>query len=134
MYQAPGRCPTCESQMEIRELGCPTCGTTVHGQWQGSLLQRLSGDQQAFLILFVRSRGKLSEVERALGVSYPTIRAKLEDLISALESDSPIGSGQEVSGPTSRREILERVAKGEITAGEGLEILRGTTGSEQSNE
>jgi hypothetical protein len=135
MYQAPGRCPTCESQLEIRELGCATCGTRVQGQWEGTPLQRLSGDQQAFLILFVRSRGNLSEVERALGVSYPTVRAKLEDLINALADVSTEGAQvADAATSSSRREILERVSRGEIRANEALDLLRRTSGSDEEHE
>jgi hypothetical protein len=134
MYQAPGHCPTCESLLGIRELGCAKCGTTVRGDWFSSPFQRLSADQQAFLILFVRSRGNLSEVERALGVSYPTVRAKLEELINAM-GDAP--APQEVSSTedsSPRRVILDRVSRGEISLGEALELLRRDSGSDGESE
>lgn len=134
MFQTPGHCPTCESQLHIRELECTQCGTTVRGQWESTPLQRLSGDQQAFLVLFVRSRGNLSEVERALGVSYPTVRAKLEQLISALEGSSTTGSEKESPDSPNRRETLERVARGELSASEALDLLRSSSGSDQRNE
>jgi hypothetical protein len=106
----------------------------VRGDWFSSPFQRLSSDQQAFLILFVRSRGNLSEVERALGVSYPTVRAKLEELINAMgDAQAP----QEVSATedsSPRREILDRVSRGEISLGEALEFLRRETGSDGENE
>jgi hypothetical protein len=130
MYQSPGQCPTCDSKLEIRELSCVNCGTTIRGRWESSPLQSLSGDQQAFLVLFVRSRGNLSEVERALGVSYPTVRAKLEDLINALADVSTLESTAEPDAAPSRREILERVASGEIRAHEALELLRQQSGTD----
>jgi hypothetical protein len=134
MFQAPGRCPTCESLLGIRELGCSQCGTTVRGQWESNPFQRLSADQQAFLILFVRSRGNLSEVERALGVSYPTVRAKLEELINAL-ADAPTNEEMaESTMPLSRREILDRVARGEVPANEALELLKRAQGTESRND
>ena len=134
MYQAPGHCPTCSSLLELRELGCPQCGTTVRGEWSPTPFQRLSADQQAFLILFVRSRGNLSEVERALGVSYPTVRAKLEELIGALE-ERPSGVQPEEAGSSSaRKEILERVSRGEITTREGLELMRQIQGGGGDND
>jgi hypothetical protein len=134
MFQAPGRCPTCESLLGIRELGCSQCGTTVRGQWESNSFQRLSADQQAFLILFVRSRGNLSEVERALGVSYPTVRAKLEELINAL-ADAPTNEEMaESRALPSRREILDRVARGELPASEALELLKSVQGTESRND
>ena len=134
MAQAPGHCPTCNEQLGIRELGCSQCGTTVRGSWESNPFQRLNTDQQSFLILFVRSRGNLSEVERALGVSYPTVRAKLEELINAL-ADASTSEDQPTAGaPVSRREILDRVARGEIPAGDALEILRRTSGSDSNDD
>lgn len=134
MFQAPGRCPTCEAQLGIRELGCAQCGTTIRGDWYTSPFQRLTSDQQAFLILFVRSRGNLSEVERALGVSYPTVRAKLEELIGVM-ADLP-ADAREMSGPasSSRREVLDRVARGELPASEALEILKRREESEGDHD
>jgi hypothetical protein len=119
MYRAPQQCPTCGQSLEIRELACPACATVVRGRWMASPFSRLSADQQAFLALFVRSRGNLSEVERALGVSYPTVRAKLEEIIAALEESEPV-----VHPPAPRSEILERVARGELRPAEALALLR----------
>ncbi len=128
MAQAPGQCPTCQEQLGIRELGCSSCGTTVRGTWDSAPFQRLSTDQHSFLILFVRSRGNLSEIERALGVSYPTVRAKLEELISAMADESPAPS--QTSEPMSRRDILDRVARGEISANDALERLKQLPGTD----
>ncbi|TVR71332.1 MAG: DUF2089 domain-containing protein [Sphaerobacteraceae bacterium] len=128
MAQAPGQCPTCQEQLGIRELGCSSCGTTVRGTWDSAPFQRLSTDQHSFLILFVRSRGNLSEIERALGVSYPTVRAKLEELISAMADESPAPA--QTSEPMSRRDILDRVARGEISANDALERLKQLPGTD----
>jgi hypothetical protein len=86
--------------LETRELECAACSTTVRGRWAATPLGRLTAEQQAFLLLFVRARGNLSEVERALGVSYPTVRAKLDDLITAL--GEPAGGP---AAPTSRQSL-----------------------------
>src|SRR3954451_19296123 len=85
MHSVPWHCPTCTGPLEPRELHCPVCATTVRGRWSPTLLSQLTSEQVTFLQLFVRSRGNLSDVERALGFSYPTVRAKLDDLIAALE-------------------------------------------------
>lgn len=119
MYRAPQQCPTCGQPLEIRELSCSSCATVVRGRWVASPFSRLSPEQQAFLTLFVRSRGNLSEVERALGVSYPTVRAKLEEIIAALEEPRPSPPPQ-----LNRAEVLERVARGELSPAEALALLR----------
>lgn len=130
MTQAPGQCPTCQHQLGVRELGCTHCGTTVRGTWDAAPFQRLNTDQQSFLILFVRSRGNLSEIERALGVSYPTVRAKLEELIGALADASPEPASAQPAESLSRRDVLDRVARGEIAANDALELLKRLPGTE----
>lgn len=124
MYQAPNECPTCHSALTITELSCGTCGTRIQGEWRSDPFSQMSPDQQAFLILFVRSRGNLSEVERALGVSYPTIRAKLEEVIQALSDEQTTETDGVQTAESGRRELLERVARGEITAADAVGELR----------
>ena len=79
-------CPSCSGALHIRELHCPTCDITIRGDFDPPTLRgnALTDEQEAFLRLFVLSRGNMSDVERNLGVSYPTVRAKLDDLIAAL--------------------------------------------------
>lgn len=121
MYHAPEQCPTCGQSLEIRELSCPVCETVVRGRWAPSPFSRLTPDQQTFLTLFVRSRGNLSDVERTLGVSYPTVRAKLEEIINALEEPAPAPAP---AAPSSRDEILQRIARGELAVDEGMRLLQ----------
>jgi hypothetical protein len=125
MFKVPSQCPTCQSRLTIRELGCQSCGTTIRGTWAATPFASLSEDQEAFLVLFVRSRGNLSEVERALGVSYPTVRAKLEEVIQALSEERMAEAEQPSPAAGSRREVLERVSRGDLSAVEALEELRG---------
>jgi hypothetical protein len=133
MANAPGTCPTCAGVLVPRELECRRCSTVVRGHWESSPFGRLNADQEAFRILFVRSRGNLSEVERALGVSYPTVRAKLEEVIAAL-SEEPVTSPIEPDrADPQRREVLERVARGELSLGEALDALRRPTESSEDS-
>ena len=124
MYTSPTHCPTCSGKLVINELGCLTCGTVIRGEWEGSPFERLTGDQQAFLVLFVRSRGNLSEVERALGVSYPTVRAKLEEVIQSLGQDAEASAAAGDSEQQRRRDVLERVKRGEMSATDAVNELR----------
>lgn len=121
MYTVPQQCPTCGSSLEIRETACPVCDTVVRGRWAASPFSRLTPDQQTFLTLFVRSRGNLSDVERTLGVSYPTVRAKLEEIIAVLGEAPPARPPEPAR---TRDDILERIARGELTVDEGMALLR----------
>lgn len=124
MYQAPSHCPTCQSTLTTTELSCRTCGTTIQGEWASNPFAQLSPDQQAFLVLFVRSRGNLSEVERALGVSYPTVRGKLEEVIQVFSGDEAAAVADVSSAGGGRRDLLERVARGEISTADAVAELR----------
>jgi hypothetical protein len=118
-------CISCGGQLEIRELHCRECDITIRGRFpmEGrGPFARLNDDQLAFLHLFVTSRGNMSDVERSLGVSYPTVRAKLDDLIAALEPGE--GPPESASSPTlSREEVMARVSSGELNVDEAMELL-----------
>jgi len=125
LYTAPQECPTCGSTLEIRELACPECNTVIRGAWEASPFSRLSSEQQTFLALFVRSRGNLSDVERTLGVSYPTVRAKLEEIIGALDEPAPDPAPANEPEPGSREALLRAIARGQMPVDEALKRLHG---------
>ena len=126
-------CPVCAGELEISRLHCGSCGTTIEGEFGVGRFGRLTREQMTLLESFLRSRGNLKEMERALGISYPTVRARVESLVEALglaEGDSaavgddePVGLSDDLAA--ARREILERLAKGEIDAASAAEALRG---------
>jgi hypothetical protein len=126
-------CPVCAGELEISRLHCASCGTTIEGEFGVGRFGRLTREQMALLESFLRSRGNLKEMERALGISYPTVRARVEALVQALGLadgeaveimvDEPAGMSEDLSA--ARREILERLAKGEIDAAGAAEALRG---------
>jgi hypothetical protein len=126
-------CPVCAGELEISRLHCASCGTTIEGEFGVGRFGRLTREQMALLESFLRSRGNLKEMERALGISYPTVRARVEALVQALGLadgeaveimvDEPAGMSEDLAAV--RREILERLAKGEIDAAGAAEALRG---------
>jgi len=127
-------CPICSGELEISRLHCSSCGTTIEGEFGVGRFGRLSHEQMALLESFLRSRGNLKEMERALGISYPTVRARVEALVQALgladseAVDIVVDVEAELADPTlaaARREILERLAKGDIDAAGAAEALRG---------
>jgi hypothetical protein len=127
-------CPVCAGELAISRLHCRTCGTTLEGEFGVGRFGKLSGEQMALLESFLRSRGNLKEMERALGISYPTVRARVEALVQALglgdeqsvaSDDISAAAGADMTPRAAgRRVILERLAKKEIDAAAAAEALR----------
>lgn len=130
-------CPVCEGELQVSRLHCQTCGTTIDGHFSVGRFGRLSREQTALLESFLRSRGNLRELERELGVSYPTVRGRIEALLRALglsDGEVPVPPEPEpaarpplVVDASTRREVLERLARHELTAEEASAALRGTS-------
>ena len=90
-------CPSCGGRIEIGEVHCTRCDTQVRARYRPCDFCTLTEEQSTFLRIFVLSRGNLSEVEKRLGVSYPTVRAKLDEVIERLGSTE----GESFGLPTS---------------------------------
>ncbi|MBI2915175.1 MAG: DUF2089 domain-containing protein [Firmicutes bacterium] len=110
--------------MEVTRLRCETCDTAVEGHFDLCRFCRLTPEQKDFAELFLASRGNIREVERALGISYPTVRGRLEALIEAL--GFPVQRQQpEAPGSETKKGILDSLSRGEITADEAIKLLQG---------
>ncbi|MGE5140010.1 MAG: DUF2089 domain-containing protein [Rudaea sp.] len=126
------KCPACGGQIVITECRCRDCNLQMRGQFQPGLFSALSEDQLTFVRIFLRVRGNLSEVEKVLGISYPTIRNKLDEINGVLDTaEQPAAEPvRAVPAPSTdatgeeRRRVLQQVASGEITAAEALERLK----------
>ena len=77
-------CPVCSGELTIARLHCRTCGTSLEGEFGVGRFGRLNVEQLALLESFLRARGNLKEMERELGISYPTVRGRLDALVRAL--------------------------------------------------
>ncbi len=122
-YAMPGTCPACGDGLSIVRLECATCGTAVVGRFRASAFARLTSDQMAFLEAFLRSRGNIRKVERQMGISYPTVRSRLDGVLAALG----IAVGPEEddeSVPRRRREILDQLESGALSPDEAARRLR----------
>jgi hypothetical protein len=122
-------CPVCSSELSVTRLQCRGCGTAIEGDFSVGRFGRLSREQLALLESFLRSRGNLKELERELKVSYPTVRARIDALVRALGlADGTFPDDGEASGredtASQRREVLERLARHEITADEAAALIR----------
>jgi hypothetical protein len=120
----PVHCPVCNTGLVVTRLQCPACGTDVAGHFTLSSLATLQEPYASLITLFLRTRGNMKEMERALGLSYPTVRARLEEALTAAglgrDSDRPV----EDDVATQRAEILDALDRGDITATEAASRLR----------
>ena len=114
----PSRCPACGSALVVEVLRCPECKTAVEGHYALARFLLLSPEQMQFCELFLRSRGNLKEMGNLLGISYPTARNRLDELLIALGYEQ---------GQTKdyRMQILERLTNGEITHEQALQLIKG---------
>jgi hypothetical protein len=130
-------CPVCEHELSVTRLHCGECGTTLEGQFSVGRFGRLNRDQLALLESFLRSRGNLREMERELGISYPTVRGRVETLVRALglggPAPEPDASEAELTEAATarataiageRRKVLERLSRHEIPAEDAAALLR----------
>jgi hypothetical protein len=122
-------CPVCSGELSVTRLECRACGTAIEGEFSVGRFGRLSREQLALLESFLRSRGNLKELERELKVSYPTVRARIDALVRALDlADGPFvaedASEDAAAAGSQRRDVLERLARHEITADEAAALIR----------
>lgn len=78
----PVNCPSCEGKLKVNTLNCDICGTNVNGSFELPILARLESDEQDFVLHFMKQSGSLKEMARHLGLSYPSVRNKLDGIIS----------------------------------------------------
>jgi len=115
----PHECPVCHERLEVTGLACPTCQTRIEGRFLINEFAALPPEQLEILRLFVKTRGNLKEMERILGVSYPTVRARFETLLRNLGYED-----EQADAAEERALVLQQLEKGEISADEAAELLR----------
>jgi hypothetical protein len=118
----PRHCPACNSSLMVTRLTCPKCGTEVIGSFQPDLFSRLTPNDFDFVVLFVKSRGNVKEMERELGISYWTIRSRLNEIVDQLGFESAAPSTTATSSTETaaahRQQILEQLKVGQLTVNE----------------
>src|SRR6266550_3454983 len=125
-------CPVCSGELAVTRLHCRACGTTLEGDFSVGRFGRLSREQLTLLESFLRSRGNLRDMERELGISYPTVRSRVEALVRALGfretdgdgADTDAEVGVEPAATLTRQEVLERLARHEIGADDAAVMIR----------
>ena len=117
----PTRCPVTGEPLEVTRLECPTSGVAIEGRFTPNEFAMMSPENLEFMRLFMRVRGNLKEVERILGVSYPTVRGRFDTLVRSLGYET-VPETQEVR--TTRADVLGMLERGELTAEEAAVRLR----------
>ena len=124
MHRVITECPVCREALNVTKLHCRNCDTNIEGQFSLGKFHSISSEQIKFAEIFIRCEGKINRVGEELNISYPTVRARLHDLIRAM--------GYEVKEEESlaakavnRQAILDELARGEISADEAAQKLAG---------
>jgi hypothetical protein len=112
------RCPFCGDQLAISRLSCHGCNTQIDSKLEIPLFFRLPPDLQEFVLVFLRCQGKIRDVEKELGISYPTVCKRL-DLVNELLGNT--------GTPVNRSQILDQLERGEINVQEATQLLKGTS-------
>lgn len=135
MQKLFSQCPACGGQLVITEYKCPACQLQMRGEFQSGQLSALSEDELAFVKVFLSARGNLTEVERVLGISYPTIRNKLDEINDSLNrTDDTAGVNRKKSDTVTetktlspeemRKDILQQVSDGRLSPAEAVQRLK----------
>ncbi|MFN2111285.1 MAG: DUF2089 domain-containing protein [Anaerolineae bacterium] len=135
MYPVPTECPVCHDDLHVSQLVCHTCGAEIRGNFEMDRLSQLIPEQRYFVEVFLLCEGKLNCVQEELGISYPTVRNRLDEIIHALKRERtaapavpavpPVQPAPPVSAEdmAQRQEILDRLASQEISLEEALQLL-----------
>ena len=119
-YKAPSTCPVCGSEYEITALTCKNCKSELNGRFDGCEFCSLNENEKSFLSAFIKCRGNIKEVEKELGISYPTVRNRLDNIITRLGyEDKQKGLVKE-----ERKKIIQQLESGELSADEAAEVLK----------
>jgi len=121
----PHNCPVCGETLALTRLGCQACGTELSGLFTTCEFCALTPDERSLLRVFLTSRGNMNDLERHLGVSYPTARLRFDTLLAKLGL-ATTSQAQPTPDPsrTTRLEVLQKLASGEINVDEAQTRLR----------
>jgi hypothetical protein len=115
MDLSSAKCPSCFQPLRLARLSCPHCSVSVEGDFELSSLAKLSPEDQAFVIAFLRHHGTIKKMESIFNISYPTVKNRLNAIAAALDRD--------FEAPSPNLYVLEQLARGEISVEEALNKL-----------
>ena len=113
-----GECPICQGDLKVTKLQCNNCHTEISGEFQLSKFSYLSKDHLYFIEVFIKNKGNIKHIEKELGISYPTVKRNLDEVIVSL--------GYKVSQEerANKEEIFKKLELGEITASEAAKLMK----------
>lgn len=116
----PTRCPLCTGRVHVERIKCESCESAVEGTFSLDWPGALSPEQSAFVKVFLVCRGKIKDVEQALGISYPTVVSRLDAVVAALGGVSTPAEADEAGS----LDVLEQLSKGDIDVDEAERRLK----------
>ena len=129
-YHMPPKCTECGETMEVTKLHCNHCQTELTGNFAPCKFCMLEEKHRQFIEVFLRCRGSIKEVERVMGISYPTVRNMMDQALAALGLDEKPET-QKQNQDRARQEVLSRLAEGEIDADTAIGLLNELKGAEK---
>lgn len=114
-------CPVCGDRLSVQRLHCRSCDTSIEGHFETGRLGRLSAEQLTFVETFIRCEGKLNRMEGELGMSYPTLRARLTEVIRQMGFE--VGPEEAGLSVEERHHILDELAQGKISSEQAMSLL-----------
>ena len=114
----PNECPVCGGELKIEKVSCTDCDMQMTGTFYMLGFAGLTEKQLDFIKVFIKCKGNIKEVEKELGISYPTVKARLDEVAGALDVEI------EDEGKQVNTDVLESLEKGELSVDEALNILK----------
>ena len=111
-------CPVCGDKLTAVKLNCHTCGTSIESDFSFSKFEQLTAEQLSFVEVFLKCRGSIKDVEKELGISYPTVKSRLNDAVKSLGYDVVDEKTQEV------KNIIDSIERGELSPEEALKKIK----------
>jgi len=122
MHPLPSNCPLCSGEIIVTKLYCHDCDSTIEGRFSAGVFSQLTLEQLTFVETFIRCEGKINRMEAELGLSYPTIRNRLHEVIRTLGYEPGEGESSGMS-EQERKKILESLENGEISYEDAMRML-----------
>lgn len=124
MQALPSQCPICGGEIIVNRVHCRECDVTIDGRFSSRTFSQLTPEQMDFVETFVRLEGKITHMEKEMGLSYPTIRNRLHEVIRALGYE-PGGVESEADlSDEDRQQILNDLDAGNISYEEAIDLLQ----------
>lgn len=111
------QCPICKENLRVKKLECTKCGISFEGEFYTSPVMALSEEEQSFVELFVLSSGSLKEMAQILGITYPTVRTRLDAIIENLKKEAR-------KREDYKKDILDKIEQGKISPEKAAEIIK----------